>query len=138
MSLYENAEIGQQLESFSITIDWNMYKKYNRLVHEINPLHFNEKYAQKLGYKTIVVAGVFTASFFLRPLLKWIEDPISILNYEIRFHNPVYLGDTISHHTSIKKKYKKGGKSYIEFEVRVENQEKKKVTTGKITVHLKG
>ena len=136
MSLFENAEIGQQLEPFSVTINWNMYKKYNRLVHEINPLHFNESYAKQLGYKTIVVAGVYTASFFLRPLLKWIKDPTAILNYEIRFHDPVYLGDTISHHASIRKKYEQKGNYYIELEAWVENQEKKRITTGTVTVVL--
>ena len=136
MCVFKNAEIGKQVQPFSITIDWSMYKQYNRLVHEINPLHFNEKYAQNLGYKTIVVAGVFTASFLLRPVLSLVKDPTSIINYEIRFHDPVYLGDTITNLAVINKKSEKEGKNYIEFDAWVENQDKKKVISGTVTVAL--
>ena len=128
-----NIGIGDEIPPFSIKIDWPMYKKYNRLVHEINPLHFNEKYAQKLGYRTIVVAGVFTSSFFLRSILSWLKDPTHVTNYEIRFHDPVYLDDTITQRARVANKYEKEGKQIIEFDVWIENQDKQKVISGTAT-----
>ncbi len=133
----DKIDIGEELPPFSIKIDPPMYKKYNRLVHEINPLHFNEKYAQQLGYKTIVVAGVFTSSFFLRSILNWIGDPTFITNYHIRFLEPVYLEDTITQHAKIFKKYEKKGNQYLEIEVWLENQAKQKVISGFVTLVIK-
>lgn len=129
-------EIGQEIAPFSITIGWNTYKKYNKLVHEINPLHFNETYAQQLGYKTIVVAGVFTASFFLRPILNLNKDPLSIIKYHIHYHDPVYIGDTITQRARITKKYEKSGRWFLEFDVWVENQDKNQIISGTVTTRI--
>lgn len=136
MVRFEEVEVGKELPSFSVTIDEVMYRQYNRLVHEVNPLHFNENYAKGLGYRTIVVAGVFTASFFLRPILAWIEDPARIMEYTIRFNDPVYLGDTITHRTIVKRKYEGKGKRIVECEVTVENQEREKLTSGLVLVNF--
>ncbi|MHA1264051.1 MAG: MaoC family dehydratase [Candidatus Helarchaeota archaeon] len=136
MELYEQVKEGEELPPFSIKIDAAMYKKYNRLIHEINPLHFNEKYAQSLGYKTIVVAGVFTASFFLRAILDWSKNPSNIVGYTIQFLNPVYLGDTITHRTIVKKKYEDQQNRWIECDVKVENQVGQEVTRGRVTLRF--
>ncbi|NVM52650.1 MAG: MaoC family dehydratase [Candidatus Helarchaeota archaeon] len=136
MRSYNDVKIGEEIPSFTIKMDRTIYKQYCKLVYEINPLHFNEKYAQSLGFKSIVVAGVFTYSFFLRSLLTWVKNPTSIKNLQIRFHEPVYIEDTLTHRTKIRKKYVKDSIHYIDCHVRVENQDKELVTSGSVTLVL--
>lgn len=134
MVSFDDVEIGEEVPPFTVQMDRDMYKQYNRLVHEINPLHFNEKYAQGLGFKAIVVAGVFTYSYFLRPILSMMKKPSAIKKIQIRFHEPVYIEDTITHRTIIRKKYTQDGVPHLDCEVWVENQDGQKVTSGTVTL----
>lgn len=137
MPSFDKIQVGEKLPTYTITIDWNMYRQYNKMINEINPLHFDEKYAQKIGFKTIVVAGVFTYSFFLRPLLNWTKDPNSIKKIKIRYHKPVYINETITQGGSIIKKYRKDGLNYVECELWAENSTKERITTGSAILILK-
>lgn len=109
-----------------------MYKQYNRLVHEINPLHFNEEYAKKLGFRTIVVAGVFTYGFYLRPVVNWIQKSAKINSVNIRFHMPVYLEDTVTQGATVTKKYMKENVKYVECEIWAKNQQDEQLISGHI------
>jgi acyl dehydratase len=137
MPLFSEIEVGVKIPPVKIKMDWPMYKTYNRFVREINPLHFNEKYAKSLGYKGIVVAGVFTYSFFIRPIVKWIQDPTSIKQIKIRYHNPVYIGDEVIQGATITKKYVKEGINYLECDIWAENQNKQELMSGSGVIILK-
>ena len=137
MPEYSKVKIGDKIPPFSIKMEWAMYKKYNRFVREINPLHFNEKYAKSLGYRGIVVAGVFTYSFFIRPVLNWVNDPTAVKNIKIYYHNPVYIGDEVTHGATITKKYVKEGINYLECEIWAKNQDEQELMTGSAIIALK-
>ncbi|MFX1298018.1 MAG: MaoC family dehydratase [Promethearchaeota archaeon] len=137
MPSFSDIEIGDKIPPFTIKLDWAMYKKYNRFVHEINPLHFNEDYAKKLGFKGIVVAGVFTYNFFIRPLLNWTKDPTSIKKINIWYHKPAYIEDEITQGATITKKYTKNMSNYIECDIWVESQEKEKLASGSAIIVFK-
>jgi len=130
MVLFKSIKIGFEIPSFTYKMDSTQYKKYNKLVSEINPIHFDEKFAQNLGYKTIVVAGVFTCGFLLRPLLNWIKNPTAIKKFQIRFIDPIYIDEIITHRAKITKKYRIGEQNFIECVIWAENQAQAKVTEG--------
>ncbi|MHA1276388.1 MAG: MaoC family dehydratase [Candidatus Helarchaeota archaeon] len=137
MPTFSNIQVGDEIPSYIIKISRQMYKQYNRLVHEINPLHFNKTYATSLGYKDIVVAGVFTYSFFVRPLLNWVDDILAIKKVQIRYHRPVYIEDEITQGAIITKKYVKDGLKYVECDLWVKNQNNELITSGSALVNLK-
>ena len=130
MLKFEEIQIGSEIPPFTIKLDPKMYKKYNRSIDENNPLHFNEKYAQQLGFRTIVVAGVFTYSFFIRPILNWVKNSTSIKRVRIKYHEPAYIEDQITQGGIVTKKYVKNGMNYVECDLWVENQHKEKLTSG--------
>ncbi len=132
MLTYAKINISDEIPSFTIKMDWSMYKQYNRLVHEINPLHFNEEYAKKLGFRTIVVAGVFTYGFYLRPVVNWIQKSAKINSVNIRFHMPVYLEDTVTQGATVTKKYMKENVKYVECEIWAKNQQDEQLISGHI------
>ena len=113
-----------------------MYKRYNRFVKEINPLHFNKKYATSIGFRDIVVAGVFTYSFFVRPILEWLNDISAVKQVKIRYHNPIYIEDEITQGATIVKKYVKEGAKLVECEMWVRNQENELISSGSALINL--
>lgn len=70
---------------------------YCRFVNEINPLHFDAEYARSLGYRDIVIAGVFTASFFPKLVTDWLRDQVCIERIQVRFKAPAYLNETVTY-----------------------------------------
>ncbi len=90
-----NFEIGQKIPPFKVKIEKKVYGKYNRLIHEINPLHFNLNYAKKLGFDNIVIAGNFLFSFITKWIIDWVDDIKLIKNISMQFGKPVYIDEEI-------------------------------------------
>jgi acyl dehydratase len=134
---FEDIKENGEIPPLIITLDKEKYKLYNRMVNEINPLHFNKKYAQSIGFKTIVVAGVFTYSFLPKMLVDWTGEPASIKKIQVRFEDPAYPGDTLTHEGIVKKKRVVNGEQLLDCEFWVENQHGQKITTGTATMTIK-
>ena len=99
-------EIREQAEIPSLEIDFSTArnKDYCELVGEINPLHFDREYARALGYKDIVVAGIFTASLFPKLITDWLGGQGVIERMEVKFGSPAYLNDTVTYRGRVGKK----------------------------------
>ena len=92
---FENINRGDVIPLYKVKMDRKTYFEYNKLVNEINPLHFDENYAKALGFKGIVVAGVYTFSFIPRMIADWIGRPGSIRNMEIRYIIGAVIGAVV-------------------------------------------
>jgi acyl dehydratase len=92
---------GQDIPAYKVLIPHRKYRKYNRLIKEINPLHFNKNYAQKLGFDDIVVAGNFLFTYIPKWIIDWIGRIEVIKNVTITFENPVYINEKIIHEGKI-------------------------------------
>ncbi|GAG63566.1 unnamed protein product [marine sediment metagenome] len=90
-----NIEIGQEIPPFKVKIEKKVYGKYNRLIHEINPLHLNLNYAKKLGFDNIVIAGNFLFSFITKWIIDWVDDIKLIKSITMQFEKPVYIDEEI-------------------------------------------
>nr|MDO8080495.1 MaoC/PaaZ C-terminal domain-containing protein [Candidatus Freyarchaeota archaeon] len=133
---FENIHKGDEVPPLRVRMDKKTYLNYSKLINEINPLHFDENYAKSLGFRTIVVAGVYTYSFLPKMFTDWLKDPCCVKSLEIRYKSPIYVEDEIVNRGVVKQKYRKKGEKTVECEVWVENQEGKKVTEGKAEVIL--
>jgi acyl dehydratase len=116
----ESIKVGDQMPIYSVIIDEKMYRKYNRLVNEINPLHFNKKYAQKLGFEDIVVAGNFTFGYIPKWIIDWTRDLGCIDQISVYFEKPVFINDQITHKGRVIKIDVKNDKKFIECSFTVE------------------
>ena len=128
---YEDINIGDKIPPLKIKLTSEKNKLYNRLVKEINPLHFNPDYAKGLGYKDIVIAGVFTSSFFVKLITDWIGEH-KITDYEIFFHDPAYLNDELIHEGKVISKEN----NVIQCETWSKNQLGEKLATAKFNIKI--
>jgi acyl dehydratase len=115
--------IREQAEIPALVIDFSADRNrdYCELVGEINPLHFDLEYARALGYKDIVVAGIFTASLFPKLITDWLGGQASIERMEVKFQRPAYLNDTVTYRGRVGTKAIEGGAKRLECEVWSEN-----------------
>ncbi len=128
---FEDIKIGDEIPPLKIKLTPEKNKFYNRLVKEINPLHFNVDYAKGLGYKDIVVAGVFTSSFFVKLITDWIGE-YKIKEFEIFFYDPAYLNDELTHEGRVIMKEN----NFIRCETWSKNQLGEKLATAKFKIDM--
>lgn len=133
---FENIKNEDRILSYKVKMDRKTYFEYNKLVSEINPLHFDKKYAQQLGFKNIVVAGVYTFSFIPKMITEWIGEPDNIQSIEIKYNKPIYIEDIITYYGTVKRKYVKDNKIFIDCEITVENVEGTKSISAMATIKL--
>ena len=130
-------EIRERTEIPSLEIDFSMdrNKDYCELVNEINPLHFDQDYARALGYKDIVVAGIFTASLFPKLITDWLGGQAVIEKMVVKFWSPAYLNDTVTYRGRVGKKVIDTGTKRLECDVWSENAAAERLASA--TIHLR-
>ena len=62
-NILADVKIGQEIPPLKVKVERKTYRKYNRLIKEINPMHLSKIYVQKLGYDDVLVAGNFLYSY---------------------------------------------------------------------------
>lgn len=133
---YEDIKEGDRIPACEVRMDRETYFAYNRLVNEINPLHFDEKYARELGYKDIVVAGVYTFTFIPKLIADWLGEPGKIQMIEVKYNEPAYIEDVVTYGGTVKKKYIKDKQKFIDCEITSENMEGTKLINATATIML--
>ena len=133
---FEALAPGDALPEAQIVMDRQTYSDYNRLINEINPLHFDAAYARKLGYKDIVVAGVYTFSFIPQMIEAWAGKPGCISSIAVRYKSPVYIGETIVQTARIAKKTEANDFKLVEIEVEVKDNAGELLTAATVGVEL--
>jgi len=127
---------GASLPECRIRMDPERYGAYNRLVDEINPLHFDRDFARALGFEDIVVAGIYSFSFIPGMIESLLEESARIRSIEIVFRSPLYLGETIVQRALVKRKVEAEGTRWVELKVSVEDTRGRTTTEASVTVEF--
>jgi acyl dehydratase len=133
---FETVKEGDALPEFRARMERETYFAYNQLIKNMNPLHSDPEYARRLGFKDIVVAGVYTFSFIPKMVEDWIGAAGRVCGVEIRFSNPVYIEETIVQTGRVKKIFSSGGKRLLECEVNVSDSRGNPLTSATVTVEM--
>ncbi len=131
-------EIREQAELPSLEIDFSAErnKGYCDLVNEINPLHFDREYARSLGYRDIVIAGIFTASLFPKLITDWLGKAARIERMEVKFEAPAYLNETVTYRGRVTRKSMEGDVKRLECEVWSENPSAEKLASAALVLRF--
>ena len=117
MNDFESIRVGESIPPLKFKYSPEKNKAYCRLEHEINPLHFDPNYARKLGYKDVVIAGIFTASFFPKMITDWLGPEIFIERMKVKFMDPAYINDVVLHEGVVSDKLVENGEKLAEAEL---------------------
>lgn len=86
-------------DSFSFTekITEAMVGQFAQLSGDLSPLHMDQAFALKRGFRGRVVHGSFLTSFFSRVVGMHLPGKNAILqSMDVKFLAPVYIGDTLT------------------------------------------
>ena len=60
-----------------------------------NPLHQDEAFARRVGFKGIIAHGMFTLGHMTAAVVAWTGDPRAVLAMSAQFRAPVFMGEEI-------------------------------------------
>lgn len=93
---FENLKIGMK-ESISKTITETDIILYSGISLDCNPVHLNKEYAEASRFKKRIAHGMLTAGLISAVLgTKLPGEGTIYLEQNLKFKQPVYLGDTIT------------------------------------------
>src|SRR5262244_2769520 len=89
-------KVGQKA-SRSMTVTADHVKTYARMTGDYNPLHFDEAFARRTKFGTLVAQGGLTTGILHALVAMDMPGPGTVfLNQDWKFPAPVYIGDTIT------------------------------------------
>ena len=130
---WEDFEVGEKIETISITITETHIVNWAHLTMDFYPLHMNEEFAKKTAFKGRIVHGPFTfalavglvgsSGIFGNSILAW----LGVENMRIPL--PVKPGDTLHVDAKMlsKRETRKADRGIVVFEYDVKNQRKESV-----------
>ncbi len=129
---FEEIEIGMQC-SFDVSITPEIMDSFLNITGDKNPLHTNNDFAVKKGFKGRVVYGMLTASFMSTVAGMYLPGEKSLIHsMEGKFLKPAYVGEELKVYGEVT------GKNdlfrFIELKITVYNSEQQKVYKGKMKV----
>jgi acyl dehydratase len=114
-------------------------RRYAEASGDYNPIHLDERAAQRVGLDGVIAHGMLSMAF----LGQFVNQQIAnipgarIEQLKVRFHNMVRPGDTLTCHGRVKGRTTHGDLSQsIAIECWAQNQKGDKVTTGEAVLTL--
>jgi 3-hydroxybutyryl-CoA dehydratase len=129
--MFEKGTVFQKIYS----VNESVYKGFISIFQDKNPLHTNEKFAQKKGFKSIVMHGNILNGFISHFVGECLPMKNVIIHWqEIKYVLPVYLNDTLILNLSVDN-YTESVNT-IEFRFYFQNQNAIKVARGKLSIGI--
>lgn len=88
-----NYEVGYS-KTYEVTVTREMVQKFAEVTGDFNPIHVDEEYAKTTKFGRCIAHGILIAGFFSRALVDTWGTGI-YLGQDMKFTNPVYIGDTV-------------------------------------------
>ncbi|MCI2265528.1 MaoC family dehydratase [Sediminivirga luteola] len=89
-------EVGQELTSAGIPLSRADLVRYAGASGDVNPIHWNERFAREVGLDGVIAHGMLTMGQAVSVLTGWLGDPGAVLDYQTRFTKPVPVPDAES------------------------------------------
>jgi len=133
---YDQISEGVEIPPLGVDFSSERNGQYCQFVHEINPLHFDLEYARALGYRDIVIAGVFTASFFPKLVTDWLTNQVCIERMQVKFKAPAYLHETVTYRGRVVGRRVEDNVRRLECELWSENAAGERLALAKLVVRF--
>ena len=91
---FDSLEVGQQIGSTTIDITRTDLVRYAGASGDLNPIHWNQAFAEGVGLPGVIAHGMFTMGAAVQLVADWAGDPAAVVDYQTRFTKPVIVEDT--------------------------------------------
>lgn len=90
---YREVAEGDALPPLTVTIDRARLVRYAGASGDLNPIHWNERFAVEVGLPGVIVHGMLTMALGGRLVTGWTGDPGAVVEYGVLFTRPVVVPD---------------------------------------------
>lgn len=84
-------EAGQTLPSKTIHVERATLVQYAGASLDRNPIHWDERFATKVGLPDVIAHGMFTMGSAVTVVSEWAGDAGRVVEYSVRFTKPVVV-----------------------------------------------
>ena len=88
---FDEAEVGQTLPAKTIHIERATLVQYAGASLDRNPIHWDERFATKVGLPDVIAHGMFTMGSAVTVVSEWAGDAGRVVEYSVRFTKPVVV-----------------------------------------------
>lgn len=128
----EELFVGQSY-SFFVRIEEEEMDSFRNMTGDYNPLHNNDEFAKRKGYKGRVVYGLLSTSFFSTLVGMYLPGENCLIEeVSYKFMKPTFVGDEIEVCGEIIQIDKRTSQVFIR--VRIKDNEKRTLIRGKMVV----
>src|SRR3954471_24139265 len=86
-------EAGTELPEQTFPVTRADLVRYAGASGDFNPIHWSARVATSVGLPDVIAHGMLTMAYAGRVLTAWTGDPGSVVEYSVRFTNPVVVPD---------------------------------------------
>lgn len=90
---YDAVAVGDELPSVEVRVTRDDLVRYAGASGDFNPIHWNQRVATELGLADVIAHGMLTMGQAARVLTGWVGDPGRVVEFTVRFANPVVVPD---------------------------------------------
>lgn len=91
---YDEIEAGYELPSVRVRLTRADLVRYAGASGDFNIIHWNERVAREVGLPDVIAHGMLTMAKGANLVTEWAGDPARIVEYGVRFGQPVPVPDT--------------------------------------------
>ena len=88
-----DVSVGDELPPLSLRITRADLVRYAGASGDLNPIHWSERFATKVGLPGVIAHGMLTMGLAGRIVTEWAGDPGAVVEYGVRFGRPVPVPD---------------------------------------------
>lgn len=90
---YHEVEVGQEIPAVDYPLRRVNLVMYAGASGDLNPIHWNERFARRVGLPNVIAHGMYTMAQAGRFITDWTGDPAALLDYGVRFSAMVVVPD---------------------------------------------
>lgn len=89
----DELEVGQAIGTRTTTVRRQDLVRYAGASGDLNPIHWNDRFATEVGLPGVIAHGMFTMGSAITLVTDWAGDPGAVVDYGVRFTRPVPVPD---------------------------------------------
>lgn len=90
---YDEVAVGDELPGIEVRVRRGDLVRYAGASGDFNPIHWSQRVAVENGLTDVIAHGMLTMGHASRVLTGWVADPARIIEFGVRFANPVIVPD---------------------------------------------
>ena len=134
---FEDLEEGDQGPEWALAepLERQHFVRYAGASGDFNPLHYDDGFATRVGFPSVIAQGMFTAGVLSHYVSDWLGLE-NIRKYSVRFKDPVFPDSKLTFRGAITKKLKEGDENLVDCDLTVTTNDGETVIKGSCTAAL--